>query len=915
MSSVVIGREREIAEVGRLLDDAALGPSGLLLGGEAGIGKTTIWSAAVDEAGERGYLVLVARPSEAETELAFAGLTDLFAPVDEAIFRGLPHAQRAAVDEALRRRESALRVDPMAVALAVLGVLRAVSAPTPVLVAVDDAQWLDPPSVRALTYAIRRLDGAPTALVATVRDGHENELTQQAGRMPHVRRIGVDGLGEREIARLVLERTARSPTPTQLKRIVELSGGNPYYALELAASDDDDLAVPASLAVAIRSRLSELSDAARSTALNAAILGRFEETMNERITKPGLDELRAAGVVDLHSQVLRFAHPLLASTLLEMHTGEERRAVHTALASVLGDPDERALHLARGTDDVSERVASELERAADRLDARGAPDTAALLAERAAALTPPADTGATARRLVKAADLYQAAGEGTEYVRPLLETLAETLPPGAERARALVRIGWLGAQSDTISTAAVVDYEERAIAEADGARDVEAAAHAVLARMVGIGGDYRIALQHAERAVEAGAAPPSNLMFPSPSGELGIARFFTGKGLQEDLFAVGIAAEATAAHVGEPYQSSKLQLGLALLYSGQLARARNVLFELLEVSLELERIRSAAGCYLHLVELEVRAGDLAQAEAYAAEFVHRDRQLRGELAKEWYPSGLVAAHLGRVDDARRILRAGIEYSREIGATIWLAHHMQALGQLELGMGDHGAAHDALAPVPSVLHAAGLEEWQVHPFHPDLIETHVELGRIDEAAGLTDELEGYGRRLDRPWGLATAARSAALVAAARGEHDEALAAVERALEHHLRLEWPFERARTLLVHGRMLRRLGRRRDAGEALGKAKAGFASLRNAVWHARAEAEEARLGGRRRSDGGLTPTERRVAELAGQGLRNAEIAAQLYVTPKTVEATLSRVYRKLGVRSRTELAGRVGPTAETPSA
>jgi DNA-binding CsgD family transcriptional regulator len=309
---------------------------------------------------------------------------------------------------------------------------------------------------------------------------------------------------------------------------------------------------------------------------------------------------------------------------------------------------------------------------------------------------------------------------------------------------------------------------------------------------------------------------------------------------------------------------------------------------------------------LHLVELEVRAGHLAQAEAYATEFVHLDRQLRGDLSAEWYPSGLVAAHLGRVEEARRSLNAGIEYSRQIESSIWLAHHLWALGHLELSVGDLATARELLVPVPSLLRETGLGEWSAHPVHPDAIETLVGLGEIDEAAALTAELEEYACRLDRPWGLATAARSTALIAAARGANDDALEAAELALAEHERLEWPFERARTLLVLGVTLRRLGRRRDAAAALDQARTIFASLRNPLWLAKVEAETRRLGGRRSVSDALTPTEERVAELAGQGLRNAEIAAQLYVTPKTVEATLSRVYRKLSVRSRTELARRL---------
>jgi DNA-binding CsgD family transcriptional regulator len=598
-----------------------------------------------------------------------------------------------------------------------------------------------------------------------------------------------------------------------------------------------------------------------------------------------------------------------------MHTREERCAVHLALADTVDDRDERALHLGHGTETPNEPVARELETSAGRVDARGAPETAAVLAERAAALTPAGDVAASTRRLLLAADLYQAAGEGRDHVLPLLEHLAGSLEAGPDRSRVFIRLGWLGAQMDTMPMSESVAHQERALEEAGDTPDVATAAHASLARLRGIGGDYRAALRHAELAVETDAPIEANRMFPSPSAELGIARFFTGAGLDEPLFEAAIEGESRAGRVGEPYQSPRLQLGLARLFIGELGRARMMLEELLDLSVELGRVRSTAGCLLHLTELEVRAGNLERAETHALEFLLLDRQLRGDLSAEWYPSGLVALHLGRIEDARRILAAGVEEARAFESTIWLAHHLEALGQLELAVGDLGAARAALAPLPAMLRETGLGEWAVHPVHPDLIETLVGLGELDEAAALHVELEAYGRRLDRPWGLATASRSAALLASARGDVERALDHAERALVEHERLDWPFERARTLLATGEILRRLGRRRDAAARLAEARAAFATLRNPLWLGRVEAEERRLGGRRASRDALTPTEARVAELAAEGLRNAEIAARLHVTPKTVEATLSRVYRKLGLRSRTELARRSEELEPKPQA
>jgi DNA-binding CsgD family transcriptional regulator len=891
----VIGREREIAEASGFLADAATTGGGLLFAGVPGIGKTTIWAAAVEDAAARGFRVLVARPSEAETELAFSVLSDLLGPIEESTFAALPGAQRAALENALRRGEAAdAAFDPAAVGLATLGVLRLLAELAPVVVAIDDLQWVDRPSLRALTYALRRLGDAPVSLIGSVRVGVELDL-------PDVDRIEVGRLGKRHLAELVFERTGRTLSPPQLQRLADRSDGSPYYALELAAGGLDG-AIPETLAGALRVRLAGLSEAARAAGLMAAALGRFDSTVFGSDARDVLDELRAVGVVDRLADA-RFAHPLLASTLLEMHTAEERRLAHLALANMLDDLDERAVHLGHGTAASSDTVAAELEQASLRLDARGAPETAATLAERAAELTPDTDQPARTRRLLAAADLYSAAGEGREHVVPLLKQLVETLPPGSDRARALVRLGWVGAQIDSMTGDDAIAHQEQALVEAGAAADVHMAAHAVLARMRGLGGDYRAALHHAQLAVRAEGPP--NGMFPSAAAELGIARWYAGLGLDEQLFADGIAIAARSAQVSEPYQSPRLQLARALLHAGELTRSRAILLELLELSRELDRVRSTAGCLLQLTELEGRAGRLAQADAYATEFAILDRQLRGELGDEWYPTGVVAMHLGRVDDALRILKAGADYSRSIGSTVWLAHHLWALGHLHLAAGKLPEAREYLAPLPQLIRDTGLGEWSAHPVHPDAIEAHIALGELDDANELTTELEEYGERLGRPWALATAARSHALLSSARGDIEAALAAAERALVEHERLDWPLELARTRLVTGTVLRRLGRRRDAAAMLAQARSELAALRSPLWLARVEAEERRLGGRRATSE-LTPTEERVAELAGRGLRNAEIAAQLFVTPKTIEATLSRVYRKLGVRSRTELAGRL---------
>jgi DNA-binding CsgD family transcriptional regulator len=901
MERQVIGREHELQEGRRFLEAVAGGSRVLLLAGEPGVGKSTIWSTIAEEARECDFRVLVARPSEAEAELPFAVLTDLLSEVGESVLADLPDVQATALQQALRRRAISAVVDPTAVALATFGVLSALAGTAGTVVAIDDLHWVDAPSMRALTFALRRLENSRVGLLAATRPATTGQSRLEGVRP--VEQVEIVGLGERELAALVLTRLGIALSPIQLRRLVELSGGNPLYALELAAVKDPEGEMPESLGAALGARLSSLSPIARGAGLVAAILGRIDDPLIERLHRGGLDELWSTGVLHERRGDTWFAHPLLASVLIGLHSPGERRAVHLSLAASLDDPDERALHLGRGSDEPSEPVAAELELAGTRVDQRGAPETAARLLERAAALTPKDDVAARTRRQLAASDLYQAAGEGREHVQPLLEALARSLPSGVDRARTYLRLGWLGAQTDVLTASESIAYEERALAESGGEPEVDVAAHAALARLLGIAGDYVAAYRHAELAVSLGVGRTPDLMFPSPDGELAAATFMTGRGFDEALYRCGDELGHASRMPAEPYQTCELQLGLGLLYTGDLARARTTFLRLRYRSEELGRIRSTAGCDLHLVDLEARAGRLDVAQTFADEFLHLDRQLRGDLSTPWYPTALVAVHLGRVEEARAILEEGIASSRAIESTIWTAHQLWALGHLELALGNLAEARSVLCEVIPMLRQTGLGEWSIHPVHPDAVEALVGCGDLDEAETLTAELEEYGRRLHRPWGLATAARSRALLEAARGDCGSALERMEEALREHDRLDWPLEQGRTLLARGRILRRSGRRSDAAVALAEARQIFSRIRSPLWIEQANAEAKRIGGRRRDDEGLTPAEHRVAQLAARGLRNAEIAAQLYVTPKTVETTLSRAYRKLGVRSRTELA------------
>ena len=348
----VVGRDDEVAAIERALALAAAGPAALVLDGDPGIGKTTLWRAGVERARALGFRVLVARPAEAERELSFAGLADLVSDVTGRL-DALPAPQRRSLRVALLLDEAgATPVDDRAIAAAVLGLFRSLAAERPLLLAVDDTQWLDRPSQLAVQYAVRRLDGERVGVLAAHRRAEPSRL-----ELEHAERLAVGPLtlaATHELLRMRLGRTFPRPT---LVRLHETSNGNPFFAIELARvladrqlAIDEPIPVPGTLRELVGKRFEQLSPQARETALFVAALGRPTASALAAAVGDGdrvasdLDEAVAADVLDRDHDRLRFTHPLLASVSYAEATPAERRAVHRRLAEVVGDPEERARH-------------------------------------------------------------------------------------------------------------------------------------------------------------------------------------------------------------------------------------------------------------------------------------------------------------------------------------------------------------------------------------------------------------------------------------------------------------------------------------------------------------------------------------------------------------------------------------------
>jgi DNA-binding CsgD family transcriptional regulator len=310
---------------------------------------------------------------------------------------------------------------------------------------------------------------------------------------------------------------------------------------------------------------------------------------------------------------------------------------------------------------------------------------------------------------------------------------------------------------------------------------------------------------------------------------------------------------------------------------------------------------SVQGTFVRLVEIELWTGNWARADEYAREGAALAERIGSQayLGSALYASGYLDAHLGRVEEARTAGERIVELfpNGEIQRT--LGHWV--LGFLALSLGDPVGAEEQLTQAAAGVATLGQREPARFRFDADLVEAVIALGDLGRAASLIDGLEQRGRILPRPWTLAMTARCQGLLQSARGDLDAARESIEQALEHHGRLQMPFERARTLLLFGQLLRRRKERRDARAAIAEALALFDELGAPLWAERARAELARVPARR-APSGLTATEQAIAALAATGLTNRAIAERIYVSPKTVESNLARVYRKLGIGSRAEL-------------
>jgi DNA-binding CsgD family transcriptional regulator len=928
----LFGRDEELAEVAGFIESVPEGPCGLLFAGEAGIGKTALWLEAVETARGEGIGVLSTRPVESETTFSYSALGDLFEDVFEAVAVDMPAPQRRALGIALVRAEAdGPPPDQHAVSMAALGVLRSLAVSAPLILAIDDIQWIDPSSARVLGFAVRRLKDERVGILASARTGLQIpvELSQALGRVT-MRSVTVGPMAPKELGALLRDHLGAALPRPLVARLHEISGGNPFYALEIARAlerqgarpdPSERLPVPEDLQQLLGTRLAALPSTSVQPLLTVAATARPTEDLVLAVAGrrdralAGLGKAEEASVIRREGGLIRFTHPLLGSTVYAAASAQTRRRLHSRLAELVLDQEERARHLALATTGPDTDVARALEEAARHARGRGAPDAAAELGELARQLTPLEDEEEIRRRCMDASEYHFDAGDASRAIA-LLEEAAASSPPGPGRAEILFRLSsmsWMNLERG------VREPLERALPEAGGDPELLSGIYQGLAWVDFYRGDLAAASEHARRSLDQ----VDGIIDPATKADafatFGMVEFLMGRRstdtMSQALELQDIGMKEGSWTEASVYTTPRSIIGLQQMWAGQLDAARTTFeHELAEYERHaMFTVRQEVLCYL--AELECRAGRWQVAETYAAEAMETVVE-SGQTATQshvvLFNQALAAAYLGKVDVARGWATEGVRLALSNDDPFNANWNRAVLGFLSLSLGEHEQSHAHLEPVVRYLDRMGSAEPGIIPCIPDEIEALISLGRLDEAGSLLDRLTEQGHTMHRPWALAAAARCRGLLMAARGDIAGARAELEAALVEHGDTQQPFELGRILMVKGQVERRAKQKRVSRSSLDEALRIFESLGARLWAERARSELSRVGGPTAS-GELTPTERQVAELVVEGLTNREVADALFVSVKTVEANLSRIYHKMAVGSRRELQRAMRPAGTVP--
>lgn len=909
---VLFGRrpEREAIEA-TLREARSSGLRAVLITGQAGIGKSRLLEAAARTASELGLRVLKTAGGEAESGIPYATLSDLMRDALAGLDSELGAAQRTTIDAILDPRVGDLPLKPLAVALAVRQILRELSNSAPLAVLLDDLHWTDDASGRPLAFALHRLHDARIAVVASQRPRVRPAIDLPSIIAPErLAYLPLGPLDPDSIAELLAVRLGRRPPLPTLHRILELSAGNPFVALELgrAAEAEPTLLaggevrrLPDRLSRLIGSRLSRLPPRARHTLARVAAITRPDDALLEDL---GIDRDHLQAAVEaelLHEEDGRweFSHPLIRTVAAGRLPMRERRRLHARLAQLTRDPVERARHVARSALAPDEEAAGVVEAGAEMAWFRGAPLEGAILADQAVALSPPEGRQQLFRRLLLAGRLRHEAGDNVTAHR-LLE-LALATAPRASRALALMQLARVELQ--TIGEDGNRRYQEALRATRDDALRAEIHIELTVGRQNAAGlaaarRHARMATRYARRTNDELLAARSLVIAARMDFDL------TGRvdepALKRILTAAarldGDSADAVA------YQGAALHASHMLMWSGQFPRARDVLCRISDHPPRESRLADDAEWYLAWTDLWT--GRWADAGA-RIDTLMANGEARGERSDQALALKATLETLRGTADAPRTVEQALVAARQVKSERFVEWMIQNLAAYALSAGDAARAAELLDPIVPTLYRLGFIVPHVACHTANAMEALAESGHTQLAhqldADSTRRLRGRQSTMIR----ASLARARATTALAEGDTARARRLLEPWLESSELDQLPFLRARLRLVAGRLFRRERQRRRARGVLTLARNAFEQLGALLWLEQAKAEMARIGDRPTTSLGLTPTESRIADLAARGRTNREIAQALFLSARTVEWNLTRVYGKLGVRSRTELATR----------
>jgi DNA-binding CsgD family transcriptional regulator len=908
-------RKVEALAAERFLAGAVRGPAALLFVGQPGIGKTTAWMATAAQARERGFQILSTRADQAESVMAFASVADLLVDVDDSMMTTLPELQRVALDRVLLRgAPQAPSTDHRVTAAAFTAVVEQMASEAPVLVAIDDAQWLDASSKTVVSFAARRLNGRVGVLVTERTEGNVGETPSwlRLAAPDGLESVQVTPLSLGGLHRLISDRLGRSfPRPT-IARIHEISGGNPFFALELArvAADQErspQALLPPTLVELMRLRTGHVGGQAAEVLLAASCVAHATVDLVAAATSRTVDEVvglldaaESDRIVHIEGNVVRFDHPLLARGVYTQAPAAARRRMHRALAAVEAQPELKARHLALAAVTAEPDTLLALDSAADSARARGAPAAAAELIELAIALG-----GDTPKRRFRAAANLLSAGDAVRG-RSVLEPAITAMKPGGLRASALNLLAGLCVYTDGYAEAAA--YLTTALDDAGDNPLLRVATLLMLSFTQINDGEFAASLRNADLAVEEA----ERLGIPALTSQVlsmwVMVNCISGNGIDEEAQQRALDMEDHALEVPIVFRACANDAQL-LAWKGDMDGARAQIAE-------VRRRCELRGAESDLLFVDVQSGlieiygsDLVAAAELARNAVERAEQLGGNnsilIATTVHTA--VCAYTGRVDEARSGWRRAMSAAEQAGAHRIAEWPTMMLGFLEVSLGRYAEALTVLDELISRFPTTPTGTEIISAiFIPDAVEAMVGLDRLDDTEPMIAALEWNGARLDRPWMLAVGARCRAMVLAARGDLQAAETMLRRAMVEHDRLPMPFERARTQLLLGQVLRRRTQKQAAAEEVARALAAFERIGTPLWAARARAELDRIQPSSADDLGLTAGEQRVVERAAAGLSNREIAATLFVSVKTVETNLTNAYRKLGIRSRSQLYARL---------